>query len=416
MRVIHINTRDQDGGAARAAMRIHCGLRELGVESWFLARTSLSENPFLLTPRNPLQRVQDKVNTYLDVVFKKIAHMEAIGSWSFNTALFHVIPHFLREKEYDLVHLHWINEGFLGISSFSKMCRPIVWTLHDSWPFTGGCHIPYECGAYRTGCSHCPKIGQRTRIDWAHHIFMQKKKYYPQKMHIVCPSHWMAAAASSSALFSGQDIRVIPNGVDTSRYVPIDQALARKILHLQEETPIVLFGAMSAVSDRNKGFDYLCEALQQLKGMSGNMDIQLVVFGSQEPVNGPEFGFPTRYMGRLYDDISLCLLYSAADVMVVPSKAENFPNVVLEAMACGTPCVAFSVGGISEQIKHKETGFLAKPYDCAELAEGIAWILTKEKGEKRLSLAARESIETKFSLLRVAAMYRTLYEEILSGG
>ena len=116
MRVIHINTRDQDGGAARAAMRIHCGLRELGVESWFLARTSLSENPFLLTPRNPLQRVQDKVNTYLDVVFKKIAHMEAIGSWSFNTALFHVIPHFLREKEYDLVHLHWINEGFLGIS------------------------------------------------------------------------------------------------------------------------------------------------------------------------------------------------------------------------------------------------------------------------------------------------------------
>lgn len=416
MRVIHINTWDQDGGAARAAVRIHCGLRRLGVESWFLTRAGHSGDPFVISPQKRVQRLQDKVNIYFEAALKKITHMGETSPWSFNATLFHVVPRLLQGREYELAHLHWINAGFLGISSLAAIRRPIVWTLHDSWPFTGGCHIPYECGAYRTGCSHCPKIGQRTRIDWAHHIFMQKKKYYPQKMHIVCPSHWMAAAASSSALFSGQDIRVIPNGVDTSRYVPIDQALARKILHLQEETPIVLFGAMSAVSDRNKGFDYLCEALQQLKGMSGNMDIQLVVFGSQEPVNGPEFGFPTRYMGRLYDDISLCLLYSAADVMVVPSKSENFPNVVLEAMACGTPCVAFSVGGISEQIKHKETGFLAKPYDCAELAEGIAWILTKEKGEKRLSLAARESIETKFSLLRVAAMYHTLYEEILSGG
>ncbi|WP_295163915.1 glycosyltransferase family 4 protein [Selenomonas sp. F0473] len=414
MRILHINTDDQNGGAARAAMRIHRSLRIIGEDSWLLAQKNLSGDPFVIRPNSIYQRLKCMVNSQTDGVLKKITYGDTLLPWSINAGVFDVTSQVIQEQKADVVHLHWINGGFFRIADIKEISQPIVWTLHDSWPFTGGCHIPYECRKYETACRNCPEISPRSKVDWSKHVFLQKIHCYPSQMCIVCPSKWLADAARASTLFRKYDIRVIPNGVDTYRYHPIEKKQAREILNLPRNVQLVLFGAMRATSDSNKGYTYLYEALQKLKNYTDRTMIHLLVFGSQEPQNSPNFGFPVHYLGRLYDDISLTVLYSAADVMVIPSKSENFPNVVLEAMSCGTPCVAFSVGGIPDQVDHKKNGFLAKPHDSDELAVGIAWVLKLEKDkQKTLSEAARKKIVQNFSLIKMAREYQSLYEEII---
>uniref|UniRef100_UPI0028DCECDF glycosyltransferase n=1 Tax=uncultured Selenomonas sp. TaxID=159275 RepID=UPI0028DCECDF len=324
-----------------------------------------------------------------------------------------VVSPFLSDASFDVIHLHWVNGGFFDIATLRHIKTPMVWLLHDSWAFTGGCHIPFDCVRYETGCYDCPELDERTRIDVARWVFQRKNQCYPKSMHIVAPSRWMADAAQSSALFSEYDIRVIPNGVDVQKYRPMNKCMARDILGVSQDCKLILFGAMSATSDWNKGFDLLFEALGRLRD-NVNFAVQIVVFGSEKPSVPPDFGMPATYTGRLYDDVSLTLLYNAADVMVVPSRSENFPNVCLESMASGTPVVAFAIGGLLDQIKHKRNGYLARPYDVDDFANGIRWVLEDEERLRGLRYAARKRVETMFDLKAIVQRYNELYEEIIS--
>lgn len=411
MRVLHINTNDRDGGAAIAAMRIHKGLRDMGVKSAFFAQRNLSGDVDVVFPKGKKNRFKVAINMRFDPLIQKLFHVKTNHPWSMGYVPFDVVSPFLLDASFDVIHLHWINGGFLDIAKLKNIKVPMVWLLHDSWAFTGGCHIPFDCTRYQTTCHDCPELKENTRFDVAWWGFHRKRKCYPSSIHIVVPSQWLADAARSSALFSESDIRIIPNGVDVQRYRPVDRRAARDILGVSQDCKLILFGAMSATSDWNKGFDLLCEALEKLR-LDTDIDAHIVVFGSEKPTNPPDFGLPTDYTGRLYDDISLALLYNAADVMVIPSRSESFSNVCLESLASGTPVVAFAIGGLLDQIEHKRNGYLARPFDAGDLANGVRWILEDEERLHKLRYAARKRVESLFDLKDVARRYNDLYEEI----
>jgi Glycosyltransferase len=412
IKIVHINTYDREGGAARAAFRLHCGLKKIS-ESILFVQNKTDDSLEFLSGSKRVDKIKVFFNKRADFFIKLLFRLKIDLPWSFNFLPFRTIKNeFIINA--DIIHLHWINGGFIGIGSFNKLNKPIVWTLHDSWPFTGGCHIPYECIEYQNFCLDCKQIPKRRFFNISNWVCRRKLSYYPDNMIIVCPSRWLAKCAKNSSVFANKKIVVIPNGIDTNQYSPRNKQFARTMIGIPIQSKVILFGAMSAASDTNKGFCFLSEAIKYLYDKNYKHDeIKIIIFGSEKPANPPYFGFDVQYVGHLNDNISLNILYSAADVMIVPSKSENFPNVILESMASGTPCVAFDVGGISELITHRIDGYLAKPYDSLDLAAGIKFVLSDRKKWTLMSQTARKKIVELYSIDIIAEKYINLYNSIL---
>lgn len=411
MKILLLNTYDQRGGATKAAVRLTKGLRSLGVDADILVKDQTSSEGFVIGPSSIWTRGIAQMRYYIEKlpVLLYPDRKQSLFSPS-------IIPDLLDKKvnllNPDIVHLHWICEGFLQIETIRRFKMPIVWTLHDSWPFTGGCHIPFDCEAYVNECGNCPSLGSRRRFDISHWIWSRKKRAWKDlQMTIVTPSHWLANCVKKSSLMRNYRVEVIPNGLDVQLYRPHNKQIARELLRLPNDKKLMLFGALSSTTDKNKGFHLLAPALKQLSDEGWRDKAELLVFGSSKP-SSSDFGFNTRYLGHLYDDISLSLLYSAADVFIAPSISENLPYTVMESMACGTPCVGFHVGGMPDLIEHEQSGYLAVPYEPRDLSKGIKWVLTNEN-HLLLSKNARRKIENGFSLEAVATRYRDLYEEII---
>jgi glycosyltransferase involved in cell wall biosynthesis len=229
-------------------------------------------------------------------------------------------------------------------------------------------------------------------------------------MQIITPSRWLAQCAKESVLMRDWPIAVIPNTLDTNVWEPIDKTLARQLLKLPLNVPLMLFGAIGGTKDKNKGFDLLLEALGHLRGEM--LGIELMIFGQLAPKNPIDLGFTTRYMGHLHDDVSLRLIYSAADVMVVPSRQEAFGQTASEAHACGTPVVAFNTTGMLDIVEHKKTGYLAKAYDPVDLAAGLQWVLNNVIRREALGQAARERALKFWSYKTVAKQYLDVYKNM----
>jgi len=228
-------------------------------------------------------------------------------------------------------------------------------------------------------------------------------------MTIVGLSKWLNECAKNSTLLKDKKHINLPNPIDTSIFKPFDKEKSRELWSLPKDKKLVLFGAMGATSDPRKGFKELIKAMKKLT----SQDIEFVVFGSSKPQNVPDFGFKTHYLGSLADDITLVTLYSAVDVMVVPSLQENLSNAIMESLACGTPVVGFDIGGNCDMIEHKKNGYLAKPFDTDDLANGIEWILNAENYDE-LCTSARKKVIQEFDSAIVARKYIKLYEEILN--
>jgi glycosyltransferase involved in cell wall biosynthesis len=208
-------------------------------------------------------------------------------------------------------------------------------------------------------------------------------------------------------------VTVIPNPLDLNTFRPIDRLLARQLLNLPQERQLILFGAFGGSDDPRKGSDLLLAALNWLK-ITGLQNMELVVFGQSPPLQEPQLGFPIRYSGHLHDDVSLALLYSAVDVFVAPSRQDNLPNTVVEAIACGTPSVTFNIGGMPDIIKHQVSGYLARPNDIQDLASGIKWVLEEQAQTNRLGSAARQSAEALFHPQLIAQQYRDIYQAAIA--
>lgn len=416
MKVLMLNTYDNVGGAARTALRLNRGVRIAGVDARLLVQRKTDGASEVLGNKNPLVKIVHGIRTVLGTIPVRFYPNKPVNN--FSPAL---MPDCLAGKiadiAPDIVHLHWVAAGFMRLETLNKIRRPIVWTLHDSWAFTGGCHIPHDCKRYRQSCGACPVLGAKHEKDLSRGVWQRKRKAWQDlNMTVVTPSRWLADCARRSSLFQGRRIEVIPNGLDLSAFKPMDKRDARAKLGLPQSKKLILFGGVSCTSDPNKGFQFLLPALRSLAARGWQDDLELMVFGSSEPAAAPDFGMKTMYLGKLREDAQLVQLYSAADLFVAPSMQENLPNTVMEAMSCGTPCVAFNQGGIADLIDHEVTGYLAQPFSEDDLANGMDRLLRNDGSGLSISWRCRRKVEENFALENVTARYIELYRSVLEAG
>lgn len=321
-------------------------------------------------------------------------------------------PDRTNRSDADLVHLHWVQGEMLSIADIARIRKPIVWTLHDMWAFCGAEHYTNDY-RWRDGYRRDNRPVHESGFDLNRHTWLRKLKHWRQPLQIVCPSQWLADCVRASALMHEWPVAVVPYPIDLNRWQPIDQALARQLLGVPQDCPLLLFGAMGGGNDPRKGIDLLFAALDHLRHEPSLQSLQLVVFGQLAPQSPPQLGFPVHYIGHLHDDLSLRTLYSASDAFVIPSRQDNLPNTGLEAHACGTPVVAFNTGGLPDIVADRVTGALAEPFESASLAEAIRWVLEDSPLCRALGAAARERAERLWAPSRVAGQYAEVYERAM---
>lgn len=410
MKILIVNTYDISGGAARAAYRLHKALQSIGVESQMLVQTKTSADITVVGPKTNVQRSISSLRLRLDAFPLKYYKNKTMTLFSPAWLPFSHIIKKINESDADVVHLHWITHGMMRIEDLAKIKKPIVWSLHDMWAFTGGCHYASDCGKFANHCETCPALGSKRRNDLSHRVFTRKVKAFSKipYLTVVGLSRWLADCAKNSTLLAEKNIVNLPNPIDTHIFKPLKKKIARDLLDLPQDKKLVLFGADGATTDLRKGFAELSTATHLIKSTG----VELLLFGSGHPVNSPDLGFPAHYLGHIPGDLSLRILYSAADVMVVPSLQENLSNAIMESLACGTPVVAFDVGGNNDMIDHKKNGYLATPHDPKSLAEGIDLVLNYHS-PRDLSLNARLKVMETFEATLVARQYVELYEDVL---
>ena len=410
MKVLHLNTYDIVGGAARAAYRLHQGLQQIGVQSQMLVQTKTSDDYSVIAPTFWLDKIVNKFRPSLAKLTLHPRQQLFSPQWLPDTLMSRI-----RQNQPDIVNLNWVCDGYLQIETLAKIPQPKIWTLMDMWAFTGGCHYSDTCDRYINSCGACPQLHSNKDQDLSNWVWKRKSNAWRDlNITIVSPSKWLAKCAVSSFLFKDIRIEVIPFGLDINRYKPISKEVARDILHLAKDKQIILFGAVKATNDLRKGFQLLKTALQDLIQLGYHNQVELVIFGASQPEVPIDLGFKTHYLGELHDDITLQIAYSAADVMIVPSLQEAFGQTASESLACGTPVVAFDGNGLSDIISHQQNGYLAKPFDTDDLAKGISWILEDSDRYQRLSHHAREKAEREFSQELQAKRYLSLFTEILA--
>jgi glycosyltransferase involved in cell wall biosynthesis len=408
MKILIVNFSDKKGGASRAAKRLHDSLLGEKVNSTMFVLDKNGTENNIVTPKNFIRKITTKVQKVLNPFPLRNVHLVSPFSASFSPS-FNIVK-YINQQNADVVHLHWINAGMLRIEDLSKIKAPIIWTLHDMWPFTGGCHYADSCKRYTESCGNCPILNSDVQNDLSKQIFNRKKIVFNNisSLTIVGLSKWLQNSAKASSLFKNRTVVNLPNPIDTNAYKPSDKNEAREFLGLSKEKIYILFGAMDATSDNRKGFDKLIKALSFLE----IEDLELLVFGSNKPKDSQNFGFVTHYFGEISDDKNLNKIYNAADVMIVPSLQENLSNVIMESLSCGTPVVAFNVGGNSDMIYHKKNGYLAKALDPNDLALGIEWVI-KNNTKNYLGELARLKVLENFDSKTVAKKYLQLYNDAI---
>lgn len=397
MKIVILNTSECTGGAAVAAGRLGKALSRAGIKVDKLVRDDTWLNRF----RFYWERL---------VIFGS-NHFSRKNLFTVSIANTGVdISNYPLVKDADIIHLHWLNQGFLSlkdIEALAKLNKPIVWTMHDMWPCTGICHHARDCEKFQTKCNACFFLNS-TGKDISTSVFEKKQSLYSDSnITFVGCSQWLAKRAEKSILLQDKKILSIPNPINIDIYRPIDQDNARQSLGLPINKKLILFGALN-VTDKRKGIDYLIEALR----INANQDIELIVFGQVKTDIKNLFPVPIHSMGYLSDESKIVKLYNAVDMFVTSSLEENLPNTIMESMACGTPCVGFATGGIPEMIDHKINGYVSNYMDAKDLAEGIQWVLGN-KDHQGLSDACIRKVQECYAEDVVAKKYIELYQSII---
>lgn len=417
LKIVHLNTYDGNGGAGRACVRLNRALLSQGIESKVIVHYKFGKNPDIGEfNTNLLQKAYTAATIILERVWAK-RYLRALKTPFSFTWFGRSVIHHPDVKGADIVHLHWVNHGFLNpkhIAEIAKLNKPVVWTFHDSNAFTGGCHVRYTCDHFKKECGNCPLLKNDGPDDASHQIWKQKHAAYDKlNFTIVAPSVWMQRSVAESSLAKGKAVRQIANTLETDVFKPTDKISAKEKLGLPKDKFIFLSGFMPSRKDLHKGTDYLLVALELLKARLGVKaeNIELVVFGNRNTEEMPEFPFKTSFLGTISDDERLALCYSAADAFLIPSLEDNLPNTVMESLACGTPVIAFTTGGIPDMVKHEQNGYLAGYRSSESFADGMEWIINYPDREK-LQQNARQTVMENFSEEVIAKKHIELYNKI----
>lgn len=418
MRILIVNTSEKTGGAAVAANRLKDALNNNGVKAKMLVRDKLTDDITVVSLghewRNQWNLLWERFCVFWNLHFsrKHLFEIDIANAGADITKL--------REfKEADIIHLSWINQGMLSLNSIKKILssgKPVVWTMHDLWSASGICHYAHGCHRYENGCGNCPLLPSRgSRNDLSAKVWKRKKATYCcGNMWFVTCSQWLARQAKRSGILRDFSVSSIPNPIDTHVFQPQDKQEARKRLHLPQDKRIVLF-VSQRVTDQRKGMDYFVEAIEKMvvehPEMKENTGIA-ILGGHAEELEG-KLALRVYPIGYVTDQQQIRDVYNAADVFVLPSLEDNLPNTIMEAMACGVPCVGFKVGGIPEMIDHIKNGYVATERDANDLAKGIHWVLD-EADYASLSEAAVGKVLRSYSQRSVAMQYLEIYNEALA--
>ncbi|MET1053723.1 MAG: glycosyltransferase [Pedobacter sp.] len=419
MKVIHLNTYEGNGGAGRACLRLSDALNASGADSNVMVYYQFKESTKAVAfSKTPFQKARAVFNIlserYMSKGLVKALKTPFSIQWFGRSIASHPAL-----KDADLIHLHWINHGFLrpkDLAALEELDKPIVWTFHDSNAFTGGCHVRYACENFHNQCGFCPLLKISGKNDISHQNWIRKKKGYKNLgFHIVAPSKWMAQSIKFSSLMGARDVAVIPNTIETNIFKPYVKAEAKKLLNIAPDKFVLMSGFMPSKNDKHKGTSYLIEALNDLAGRPGIVreNIELLIFGNKESAEMPEFPFKTTFLGTISNDTHLAKCYSAADAFITPSLEDNLPNTVMESLACATPVVAFKTGGIPDMVEHLVNGYLADYESAEDLATGMEW-LYHEDSAAEIQKQARLTILTHFSEEVIAEKHMLLYQSLIN--
>ncbi len=417
MRVLIINTSERTGGAAVAANRLMEALNNNGVKAKMLVRDKESCHLAVCSLPQTWQLrwhfLWERLCIWLHLRLKR-EHLFEIDIANCGTDITN-LPEF---KEADIIHLHWINQGMLSLKGIRKILesgKPVVWTMHDMWPATAICHLTMECRHFESQCQNCRLLpGAGSSNDLAARIWKKKQQLLEgQRITYVTCSQWLGSEALKSALLARQDITTIPNPIDTRRYHPADRQEARKSLELPLDGNIILF-VSQRVNNPNKGMQYLTEACKLMvsEHPSCSNNTSIAILGGHAEEIASQLPFPTYALGYMNDEQRIAAAYHAANVFVLPSLSENLPNTIMEAMACGIPCIGFRVGGIPEMIDHLSNGYVANFRDATDLAKGIHYILS-EADQQALSNNCLRKVALNYSQQSVAKRYIEVYEQAM---
>ncbi|MCG8571196.1 MAG: glycosyltransferase, partial [Spirochaetes bacterium] len=417
-----VNTYAVVGGAAIAAYRLHKGFEELNHHSVMISRKKITNH----TGIEPIRLQKSVANFELEMINDIQNKWINLNRTDLTNSLFSLnypgfdISELKTIRESDIINMHWVSY-FQSPDSICKLLdtgKPLVWTLHDQWPFTGGCHYTSGCKGFEDNCINCPQL-KNNQYQIAYHTLNRKIELFKNRnITIVTPSKWLANEARKSALFKDKRIEVIPNSLNTNVFVPMDKKEAKRTIGLGNKTITLLFGAQTT-KEKRKGVHILVNAIEICKKNSffqnlvSEKKVRILCFGhAGDELN--QLDIPVSSLGFQGDEKRLSELYSAADIFILPSLEDNLPNTMLESMASGTPVIAFATGGMPDLIVNGQTGFLVEPFSAAALAQFILELMINHNLRNQMNNNCRKLILEKFQLKNQAENYIQLFKELLS--
>lgn len=417
MRVLIVNTSEKTGGAAVAANRLMDALNNNGVKARMIVRDKETDDITVVeAPHrfwNKRHFLWERFLIWLHLHFNK-THL-----WDIDIANSGIDISKMREfKEADVIHLAWINQGMLSLRGIRKILnsgKPVVWTMHDLWPATGICHYTRGCHGNHAGCGHCRILPSRGGNDLSARIYRYKERLYRDgNIYFVACSHWLESEAKKSGLFTGQRLTAIPNPIDTHIFRPLNQRESRLRSNLPADKQLILLVSQK-VTDERKGAHYFIDAINKLVTAHPEMKetTGVVILGGHSDEIVPQLVLQSYPLGYVNDPIQISYIYNSVDCFVLPSLEDNLPNTIMEAMACGIPCVGFKTGGIPEMISHGQNGYVAAYKDSADLAHGIRYIL-HDCDHEAFSAHCVHTVTHTWSQHAVAMQYIDIYNQALA--
>jgi len=419
MKILLIGKHPRTGGAAIASSRLMEALRAKQVDVHMLVQEGEDKAEGIYsTSHGPVKKW---INLFRFILERLVfLPRERSASIRFLFSLANTGESIVRNplfKEADVIHLHWINAGFLSLRSLQEVLnsgKPVVWTFHDMWPFTGGCHYSLDCSEYERQCGDCPYLKKPGKRDLSHRIWKKKETLFRNsQVNVVTPSKWLRECVEASTLLGHWDVSAIHNPVNDKLFRPVERVKACLSLGLDPSKKYILFGA-ATMKNVLKGFNYFMEAMKIISGEEGiEDDVEILLFGKTSSDVEESFPLHTRNIAFIKSVDTIVELYSAAHLFAIPSLQDNLPNTIIESMLCGTPVVGFDTGGIPEMIEHRANGYLAEYKSSSDLAEGVKWVL-KSEDYKQLSENTRSSALERFSMERSVEMHMDLYREVFN--
>jgi glycosyltransferase involved in cell wall biosynthesis len=405
MKILNVSESDSIGGAAIAASRLNILLLSFGIDSKLLVNRKKSNNLGLIVPTSFFDKIYAKVLPHFIIKYNK---------WRFGTTCLTTYKDisadfFLKSigrQKFDILHLHWVNNWFVGLSDLKKVKQPIVWTLHDNWLFTSACHSTQGCEEFMISCNNCPKVNSlnyqynlSNQFFIKFHLLQSLKK----NIYIVVPSKWMLENAIKSKLLSGFNIKMIPNFIDVNLFLPLNKDISKQKQNLEQKKKYILFGANDPLNDHNKGFRFI----QQMSSRGALDGFTLIIFGRVD-IN-VTIDIPFILKGAISDNNDLVQLYNSVELVIMPSIHESFGQIAAESMACGIPVLCFNTTGLKDIVDHKINGYLAELYNVDDLIFGFNWILSNNLFRDLI----RKKIVSNFSKEYVFKQFYSLYDDIL---